>query len=92
MAEVSDADRDRLWEEWLAGRPDAVAAAARRVPPWRTYRLKPTGQIAVPLAYAEDGTVRAFCWHPFASRDLGWEVFGLSPNDFEVIEGSTDEQ
>lgn len=78
------AERDRLWNEWLnePDRTDKVREVARKLPPWGSYKLKETGQVAEPLAYAEDGTVRAYCWYDWTGRDFGHEVFGLDPDSF----------
>lgn len=75
----------RLWFWiWALTRPRVVRRMCFRLPPWHTYQLASTGQLACIRAYADDGTVRAVCWRaelpqlpPFVR-----EVYGLDPNDF----------
>jgi hypothetical protein len=77
--------KEEALEQWLAEpeRTDKVREVARRLPPWNTYRLKETGQIANIEAYAEDGTVRATCWYEWAP--IAHSVFGLDPDSFEIL-------
>lgn len=84
-------ERDAAWEAWLnePERTEKVRTVARSLPPWGTYWLKETGQRARPIAYAEDGTLRAFCWYEWmgdAAEMLGHQVFGLDPADFVTTE------
>ena len=41
------------WEEWCDSRPSPIAEVARRLPPWKLYRLKSTGQRVTIAAYDE---------------------------------------
>lgn len=99
MGEISEdmlEEVKRLFEEWLnePERTDKVREIARKYPPWNTYYNKPTGQRASIVAYAEDGTVRANCWHEYAEMPepmrsqleqlSAVQVFGMDPSDFEV--------
>lgn len=72
--------------DWCATRPEIVRKNAEMLPPWKSYRLKSTGQNAQPIAYAEDGTVRANCWQEWCPELTAVQVFGLDPNDFEIME------
>lgn len=89
MCSVPTTEQLAAWEEWLATLGPTTRAIAERLPPFKNFRLISTGQRAEPMAYAEDGTVRALCWRddgPPGFDDLTTrEVFGLDPNDFREI-------
>ncbi len=75
---------DEQWELWLKDNEE-VRALAERVPPWIDYCLKETGQRAQVIAYGEDGTIRALCWHDWSPELTAVQVFGLDPDDFEQV-------
>lgn len=88
-------ERDRLWEEWVATRPQKVQDVARKFPPWHTYRVKATGQHAQVVSYDEpaDGsevTLKVNVWRPefppgeVASELFQRTVFGVHASDLEL--------
>lgn len=102
MSEMTRDEREAAWREWLAERPEHVRAVAERFPPWCKVRIKSTGQICHAISYGEpEGdemnvtvTVNVpSAWNPdrltsviFAEAG-GHQVFGLKPDDLEVIVG-----
>jgi len=73
------------WKEWYQDRPQIIQDLAKRFKPWKTYRMKETGQSCRPLSFNENGTVTCHCWHddmPFSDV----EVFGINPDNVEEIE------
>jgi hypothetical protein len=73
------------WESWCDERPPKVAEVARRLPPWKLYRLHPPGQIVRILHYdeQENGDVTLTV---SVDDDLNFvmferEVFGVNPSN-----------
>lgn len=89
---MANATREAMLEEWLADRPESVKAAARAFPPWLTYRIGPTGQLASIESYSEneDGscaTCCVFAWYEVFGPELGVGVFGMPFTDLSPISG-----
>jgi len=76
---------------WLLTRPRSVRRLVRKLPPWYTYMVKPTGQMAQIYSYSEDGTVTVDIFEnnrqPFTSGIWagGYRVFGYGPDDLEPV-------
>ena len=77
-------DKDMVeWNEWKDSRPKVVREMCEKLPPWHYYDMPKTGQIAVPVSYNEDGTVRVIIVGDQISIPsiMQIEVFGVSPSD-----------
>ena len=88
-------EEEAAWREWVAARPDAVHAVAELFEPWSLFRMKPTGQRVVPVAFSEadpdDGdagrvTVRVRILAEFNAVAFERDVFGVDPDDLEPCE------
>lgn len=63
---------------------DTIRDLATQFPPWELFSMPETGQVVVPTAYYEDGTLKVYidpehniAWDP----RTGCEVFGVKPVD-----------
>lgn len=75
------------WEQWLNERPTRVAEVARRLLPWKLFRMKSTGQRVLVMQYDEevDGscTVTVLVHHYLNPCGVPRSVFGVDPDDLE---------
>ena len=83
------------WEEWCDSRPPAIAEVARRLPPWKLYRLKSTDQRVTIAVYDEPldektgepsgdpVTLQVDVDGRFNFVIFERRVFGVSPDDLE---------
>jgi hypothetical protein len=71
------------WNKWKDSRPSVVREMCDNLPPWYYYDIPKTGQICVPIAYNENGTVRVIIVGDRISIPsiMQIEVFGVSPSD-----------
>jgi hypothetical protein len=79
-----DAEAKAEWEQWLASRPPAVAAVARRFPPDVCYRSPDGRGHYVILTYGEPkdgGPVTFRVIHGADSFHPGLQVFGMEQSD-----------
>lgn len=78
---TTEAERE-AWEQWLAERPPAVAALARRFEPWRCLRMTTNPGHYKPTGYGEqrDGSVTLTLAHGRDSYLPGVRVFGVEPD------------
>lgn len=76
----------RQYRAWLKTRPAIIRVMGLRFKPWRTYRIKATGQLCQVQALNENGTIRVFAWRKELPEFLGHGVFGLKPSDLELAE------
>jgi hypothetical protein len=89
MARVHEptADEETTWREWVAERPLAVRAVAKRFDPWSLYRLKSSGHRVVICSFdeVEDGSVKLQVDVLGRYNSVAFErrVFGVSPDDLE---------
>lgn len=90
MAEPN-AEQLAEWEEWLAGRPPAVAEVAREKPPWRLYRLTTTGQRGPITSYGETEDGRCLVTMEFGPPlNVSPVTLGVFDIDPETVEETDD--
>jgi hypothetical protein len=88
------------WEEWLDERPPAVAEVARRLPPWKLYRLKSTDQLVTIYAYDEilEGektgqvSLKVDVSGRFNFLVFERRVFGIDPDDLEEADAPPEDE
>jgi hypothetical protein len=88
---MTQAEKLRIWGEWLDTRPPTVREIAVNLPPWHDYVLRSTGQGCQIHSFdeADDGTVTLTChvWQAdFPPGSAMFElfhrvVFGIHPSD-----------
>lgn len=76
------------YEEWCASRPPHVAEVARRLPPWKLYRMKSTGHRVTLYAFDENGEEGAVTLRVNVTKEYNFvtferQVFGIDPDDLE---------
>ena len=76
-------ERERFWNEWLADRPKIIQEMGEKLKPWHLYRLTTTDQKVTLYSFSEDGTVTV---DVVEGRNADHRVFGIRPDDLEVIE------
>ena len=76
---------EKEWDAWVAARPDCVRVVAERFKPWLTYRLKTTGQLCGIYSFNENGTITIDCDPGRFDFGVGTRVFGINPDDLELI-------
>lgn len=74
--------------KWCETRPPAVCAVAKRLPPWKLYRMKSTGQRCSIYSFSEpigDGpvTLQVDVTGEFNLIMFDRRVFGVSADDLE---------
>lgn len=91
---MTDTEREAVWREWLATRPENVRLIAEHFPPWVPVRIKSTGQKAHVYSFGEreDGSISIQVnvyadENPDSIHSLllpdGHQVFGLAAADLE---------
>lgn len=74
---------ERAWAKWVASRPPAVREVAERFFPWRLYRIKSSGHVAVLRSFCEDGTLTVTMSAKYNNLLFERYVFGVPPDDLE---------
>lgn len=78
--------------KWLESKPQVIHDLVEKVKPWHDYRIKTTGQHCHLLSYSENGTVTVFVsGHDSEALNQAYHVlpitvFGIKPEDLEIIE------
>ena len=81
----------KLFEEWIADRPQIIKDLAKKLPPWDRYELRQTGQHCSLVSYSENNTVTIRVdGHREPNLDavnkvMPITVFGIRPDDLKVI-------
>ena len=75
----------RGYTEWIATRPEAVQAVARRFDPWTLYRMKSTGQRVCVIGF-DEMEAGGVCVRVEVSGDFNFvtherQVYGIDPDD-----------
>jgi len=76
-------EKEQLWQEWLKNKPPIIKELAARFPPYKLFRLKPTGQRGPIVSLSESGTVTMQITGDFNRVMFAKNVFGLNPDDLE---------
>ena len=85
---MSKKDKQKF-KAWLNKRPEIIRELGSKLPPWKRYRVKETGQHCDIASYFEDGTVSVNVFgHDSRSLNLAYYiqpicVLGLGADDLE---------
>ena len=83
-------EQQASWDEWVTGRPPAVAEVCRRFPGWRKFWLDPPGQVVRIYSYHEirgGGVSMTVLVLHEDNPHVVFErtVFGITPNDLHEL-------
>lgn len=77
------------WGKWCEERPAQIAALAKKFPPWKIYRLKPTGHKVTIYSFEENEDSPTLkvditqALNPETPLICERRVFGVKPEDLE---------
>lgn len=86
MAEiyVMSEQQQKTWDDWLVTRPPIIQELAKKFRQNRLYRHNVTGQLVIPTALHEDGTVEVIVPRRLNNYILPTKkVFGIHPDKLE---------
>jgi hypothetical protein len=78
-------EQEKLWQKWLAERPDNVRKVAEKFDPWSLFRMKSSGHRVYVIGFdvGDTVTLRVAVTGAFNRVRFERQVFGIEPDDLE---------